>query len=39
MAATPVTTAANLPEVGIGMLGYGFMGKAHANAYHKIPYI
>lgn len=28
-----------VPEIGIGMLGFGFMGKAHANAYKKIPYI
>ena len=27
------------PEVGIGMLGYAFMGKAHTNAYKKIPYM
>jgi predicted dehydrogenase len=27
------------PELGIGMLGYGFMGKAHTNAYKKIPYM
>ena len=26
-------------EIGIGVLGYGFMGKAHTNAYKKIPYI
>ena len=26
-------------EVRIGMLGYGFMGKCHTNAYKKIPYI
>ena len=26
-----------LPEIGIGMLGYGFMGRAHANAYRTIP--
>src|SRR5262249_41430951 len=26
------------PTVGVGMLGYGFMGRAHANAYHKLPY-
>jgi len=26
-------------EIGIGILGYGFMGKAHTNAYKKIPYI
>jgi predicted dehydrogenase len=27
------------PEVGVGMLGYAFMGKAHSNAMHKIPYM
>jgi len=27
------------PEVGIGMLGYAFMGKAHTNAYKTLPYI
>jgi len=27
------------PEIGIGMLGYAFMGKAHTNAYKKIPYM
>ena len=27
------------PRIGIGMLGYAFMGKAHANAFKKIPYI
>jgi len=26
-------------EVGIGMLGYSFMGKAHTNGYKKLPYI
>ena len=26
-------------DVQIGMLGYGFMGKCHTNAYKKIPYI
>jgi predicted dehydrogenase len=26
-------------ELGIGMLGYAFMGKAHTNAYKKLPYI
>jgi predicted dehydrogenase len=25
------------PEIGIGMLGYAFMGKAHSNAFRKIP--
>ncbi|MEM3501580.1 MAG: Gfo/Idh/MocA family oxidoreductase [Candidatus Bathyarchaeia archaeon] len=28
-----------IPTVGVGMLGYAFMGKAHSNAYKKIPYI
>ncbi len=27
------------PEIGVGMLGYVFMGKAHSNAYKKIPYM
>jgi len=27
------------PQVGVGMLGYAFMGKAHSNAYKKIPYM
>jgi predicted dehydrogenase len=26
-------------EVGVGVLGYAFMGKAHANAYRKIAYM
>jgi predicted dehydrogenase len=28
-----------IPEIGIGMLGYAFMGKAHSNAYKTIPYM
>lgn len=27
------------PEIGIGMLGYAFMGKAHSNAFKTIPYM
>jgi predicted dehydrogenase len=27
------------PEIGIGMLGYAFMGKAHSNAFLKIPHM
>jgi predicted dehydrogenase len=27
------------PEIGVGMLGYGFMGKAHTAAYKTIPYM
>ncbi|MFN8526224.1 MAG: Gfo/Idh/MocA family oxidoreductase [Chloroflexota bacterium] len=33
------TSAATIPEIGIGMLGHGFMGRAHSNAYKKIPYM
>ena len=28
-----------MTEIGVGMLGYAFMGKAHSNAFKKIPYI
>jgi predicted dehydrogenase len=28
-----------MAEIGVGMLGYAFMGKAHSNAFHKLPYI
>jgi predicted dehydrogenase len=31
--------AGPLEEIGVGMLGYAFMGKAHSNAYRKIAYI
>jgi predicted dehydrogenase len=27
------------PEIAVGLLGYAFMGKAHSNAYKKIPYL
>jgi predicted dehydrogenase len=27
------------PEIGVGMMGYAFMGKAHSNAYKTIPYM
>jgi len=30
---------AQFRELGIGMLGYSFMGKAHTNAYKKLSYI
>src|SRR5438105_5735127 len=29
----------DIPTIGVGMLGYAFMGKAHSNAFHKLPYI
>jgi predicted dehydrogenase len=31
-------TRAAGPAVGVGVVGYGFMGKVHSNAYLKIPY-
>lgn len=27
------------PALGIGLLGYGFMGKAHTNALRTLPYV
>jgi len=30
---------AELDEIGVGMLGYAFMGKAHSNAYKTLPYM
>ncbi|NLE50722.1 MAG: gfo/Idh/MocA family oxidoreductase, partial [Chloroflexi bacterium] len=27
------------PSIGIGMLGYAFMGKAHSNAFKTLPYM
>lgn len=32
-------SAGDVPSIGVGMLGYGFMGKAHSNAYRTIPYM
>lgn len=29
----------DVPEIGVGMLGYAFMGKAHTNAYKTLPYM
>ena len=31
--------AGEVREIGVGMLGYAFMGKAHSNAYRKIAYM
>jgi predicted dehydrogenase len=31
--------AGEIPEIGVGMLGYAFMGKAHSNAFKKIAYM
>jgi predicted dehydrogenase len=33
------TGAADVPEIGVGMLGYAFMGKAHANGYKTLSYM
>ena len=37
MAGAKATSQA--PEIGVGVLGYAFMGKAHSNAYKTIPYM
>jgi predicted dehydrogenase len=37
MAGTAAT--GDIPEVGVGMMGYAFMGKAHSNAFRTIPYM
>ncbi len=29
----------DVPEIGVGMLGYAFMGKAHSNAFKTLPYM
>ena len=28
-----------MPEIGIGMVGYAFMGKAHSHAYRELAYL
>ena len=33
------SSAGEIREIGVGMLGYAFMGKAHSNAYRKIAYM
>lgn len=35
----PIDRSNEHTELNIGLLGYGFMAKAHSNAYRKIPYI
>jgi predicted dehydrogenase len=32
-------SSGDAPEIGVGMLGYAFMGKAHSNAMKKLPYM
>src|SRR4051794_41968000 len=29
----------DVPRIGVGLLGYGFMGKAHSNAYRTLAYM
>ncbi len=29
----------SFPEIGVGLIGYGFMGKAHTNAFKKISFL
>src|SRR5215471_21765068 len=38
-AAPHVEAAGELPEIGVGLLGYAFMGKAHSNAFRKLAYM
>jgi predicted dehydrogenase len=38
-AAGRATEAAEVAEIGIGLLGYAFMGKAHSNAYRTLTYM
>ncbi len=32
-------TIGDIPEIGIGLIGHSFMGKAHSNAWKQLPYI
>ena len=34
-----VGQVADVAEIGVGMLGYAFMGKAHSNAYRTLEYM
>ncbi|MCZ7542240.1 MAG: Gfo/Idh/MocA family oxidoreductase [Anaerolineae bacterium] len=36
---TGVPASIDAPEIGVGMLGYAFMGRAHTNALKKLPYM
>ncbi len=38
-AAPEVAAGGERKEIGVGMLGYAFMGKAHSNAFKKIAYM
>jgi len=32
-------TVGEIPEIGVGMIGHAFMGKAHSNGWKQMPYI
>lgn len=32
-------TVGEIPEIGVGMIGHAFMGKAHSNGWIQMPYI
>ena len=34
---TPMSGRDDIPEIGVGVLGYRFMGRVHTNAYRRIP--
>ncbi len=36
---SPLPDLETLPRIGVGILGYDFMGKAHSNAFKTIPYM
>ncbi len=36
---TAKSKAGKIPELGIGMLGYSFMGKAHSNAFKQFRFL
>ena len=36
---THARTISQVTTIGVGMLGYAFMGKAHSNGYKQMPYI
>src|SRR6476620_1567077 len=34
-----IEAVGEIPEIGVGMLGYGFMGRAHTNAFRTLAYM
>jgi predicted dehydrogenase len=39
MPAVGASGGEDIPSIGVGLLGYAFMGKAHANAYRTLSYM